>query len=250
MKVIHFLQNNCDLTAFADYIEACNFVLKKSVNMPLEYESQRCLTCYITDSAGSVLTNESNENEKVKFCTSYQIDSYWQLGRVVLFEPSSEHDLSIYQTITKHIKKHYLLSGDKQFYIGPGMYEDWLNYKVNYLSPFFYQKIVIPASGFDFDHFRKHVTERGYTLKGDGLDIRHPLDESIADGYVIFSDECNMYTRVVARKEYYTCNSQCAFLHKNRKGYTFIADNRLLFPPFMPVYNLWDQIKIYFSTKK
>lgn len=37
MKVIHFLQNNCDLTAFAEYIEGCNFALKTSVNMPLEY---------------------------------------------------------------------------------------------------------------------------------------------------------------------------------------------------------------------
>ncbi len=247
MKAIYFIQNEHDFLEFIECAKGCNFALKTSRNMPLKYDSQICLTCYITDGAGPVLTNESNGNEKIKFCTSYQISSYWQLGRIVLFEPSSEHDLRIYQTIIKYIKKHYLLSSDKMFYIGPGMYEDWLNYKVNFPSPFFYQKIVTPTSGFDFDHFRKYITGRGYILKGDGLDIRRPLDESIAVGYVIFSDECNLYARVAARKEYYTCDSQCVFVRKNKKGYTFITDNRLLSPPFMPVYNLCEQIKVYLS---
>lgn len=259
MKIIYFLQNSCDFKAFVDHLNSSNLLLQPSLNHTThysisEYDCDKCSTYYIAPENNlNQIDNpdiSSMASGSIKFVSSYKIDSYWELGRIVLTTPCSKTDSEVYRNIVKYIKKNYILSDDKMFYVGVNMYSDWMNYEVDCLSLFSYQKVTVDSTNFNFNHFRDYISNQGYTVKGNGLDIRRPLDESIADGYVIFSDECNVITRIAARKEYYTCNSQCIFLRKKRDKYTFIIDKRLLSPPFAPIENLYNMINNFLESIK
>lgn len=257
MKVIYFLQNPCDFECFVDYLKDYSLQLHHPSNHMFcsstpTHDCDKCSTYYISHTYNSDQTagidTESLTSTPIKFVTSYKIDSYWQLGRIVLTTPCSKTDVEVYKKIVNYIKNNYALSDDKMFYIGANMYNDWLNYDVNFLSLFSYEEMIIDSKAFDFNHFRNYILEQGYIIKGDGLDIRTPHDESIAEGYVIFSNECNLITRISARRQYYTCNSQCVFLQKNRDKYTFTIDKRLLSPPFIPIKNLCTIINTFIEN--
>ena len=256
MQTIYFLQNSLDYKIFLDYLRSINVLLcttSGEICSIYDPNFNHCRGCiyYIVDGTnnhGAVGGESATAKEKgIEFLPSYQIDSYWQLGLLSLRTSSASTNSSIFKAIIKYFKKNYILSTDKKFYIGVGMYDDWLNYKINFLSLFRYQKINVDYSTFDFKHFKDYISQKGYIVKGDGLDIRKPYDESLADGFVIYSNECKVITRICARREFFTCNSQCIFLIRDRKKYSFIIDERLLSPSFEPIFNLRDLIISYLS---
>ncbi len=173
-------------------------------------------------------------------------------GYIILYVNSADKtpESEAFRKIVKFIKKEYVLSSDKKYYIGAGIYDDWFHYKVDTQLMFSYQSIKTDISIFDFGDFRKYIESCGYTVKGNGLDVRRISDESNVDGYIIFSDNCLLKTITTARKVFYTPNSQCVFLHLKQGGkIEFVIDTRLLSGSCEEIERLKNCILEFLSTR-
>lgn len=263
MKIIHFLQNSSDFEVFVQYLKDIGTQIFSLSKQAISYDNvqftNNCCSTYFLNSniQKEFIVDRAKYTENdfnIKLSTPYQIDSYWQLGRICLYNEQqvSATDLKIFQKLVKYIKVNYRLSEDKKFYIGRGIYKDWLEYKVNFLTLFFYKTIKTNPQTFDFEVFKKDIEKKGYIVRTDGVDIRRTNNEdSITDidGYVIFSKECCVTTRLVARKEYYSNNSQCVFAVKNRRNeISFIIDNRLFLYDCKSILKLYEYIQLYLSS--
>lgn len=244
MKRVFFVQNKDDEASFFEFLKS----LEDDISPYLSSFANKKWTYTETDFADIqpeiqpyryiYLRKRSDEDTilceddfPMKIVMPDQTSYHWMFGYVILYggTDGKTAESEAFRKIAKYIKKEYVISSDKQYYIGPGIYNDWLNYKVDCQLMFSYQSIKADKSIFDFDGFRKYMEARGYTVKGDGLDMRRTYDESNITGYVIFSDNCLLDTITTARKIFYKPNSQCAFLYlRHPKTAEFVIDVRLL----------------------
>ncbi len=188
---------------------------------------------------------------RLKIVMPNQKNYHWMFGYIILYINPNDQipESEAFYKIVKFIKKEYVLSTDKKYYIGKGIYDDWLHYKVDTQLMFSYQSIKMNSSIFDFCNFRKYIEACGYTVKGNGLDVRHTYDESNVNEYIIFSDNCSLKTITIARKVFYTPNSQCVFLRLSRRGkIEFVIDSRLISGSCEEIIRLKNSILVFLST--
>lgn len=266
MKKVYFVQNKDDEAVFFEFLKSLEDDISPYIpsfsNKKWRYTKtnftdmllENCQDGYIYLRKGSDADIILYEDDfQMKIVMPNQTDYHWMFGYVILYADKTDKtpESAAFRKIKKFIKEKYVLSTDRMYYIGSGIYDDWLHYKIDTQLMFSYQSIRMDNSIFDFSEFRKYIEACGYTVKGNGLDIRRTYDESNVDGYVIFSDNCLLNTITVARKIYYKPNSQCVFLNLwHGKQIEFIFDNRLLSGSCEEIVRLKNFILEFLSTLK
>ena len=259
---IQFLQNQTDIISFLRFIQNQDVSIYTSKGEKIGSD------CILDDNCiGKIYYFISKETRidsqyffqeielglsYIEFCPSFKTGQYWQLGGIFISENTIRSNcklFALFKKIKKYIKDNYILSDDKMFYAGEAIYNDWLYYKAKFLSLIKFEKIQICCNSFEFCSFCAFLENMGYKIFCNGLDIRESRYDCNCDEYVIFSSNCNVEKRIVARKEYYTNDSQCIFIQrKKNKGYTIIVDKRLLSHSCQEIVQLYELIKEYLNT--
>lgn len=137
--------------------------------------------------------------------------------------------ISLYQKVSKFIKSNYIKTYDASYFIGPELYRNWKNHKVEF--HFFVDAFSFTVDGlcFDLQRFIATFAALGYTIEENWHDIRKP--ESVFQGneFVIHYPNAKTHTKLISRRKFFFPDSECVFLWKEEQKkpcWRFIVDAR------------------------
>ena len=259
--MICFYQNYYDLLCFVQYIQSLGAIILSpngdNVDIFKSDEDYSLKLYRIVLKGEEDIDKTFNDRRRsfIEFTTVFPSFMGLQCGKISIYKgiQDDSKELKIfYNKIIKYIKKNYLLSDNKGFYVAPNFYKDYIAYRVT-IVPFvkrkFIEKIWDPLS---FDAFISLILNKGYVIEEYGKDVRDRRQENIdlnAEGYVLYTLGANLDTIVRARKKYFSANSECIFLFveksKNTCQYCFYMDDRLVDGKHSDLECLFDIINNY-----
>ena len=221
-KILYAYFNNKDLYDFFEFIENQRIpIIAKSRSSIKELQaiSTDLSTLYIP-------TCESN-NIEITMC--HYAGYFLQPGSIRIDEVLTSQDKNVFTTIKKYIHKRYKLSKDKSYYIGPGIYSDWLNRIQKFPVLFEYDEITVFEQ--DIKDVFASISKKGFVIRANNVRLRSINDWTFDDESFVIFDSINKLSKVIFRKTivHYDYESICIFVYKDskRKRYKFILDKRI-----------------------
>ena len=238
---IYFYQNEADFSKFIDYIKSLHVKAYSYYGEPLDlinyqYHVDRSSCFFILKSSPTVVQNNcccvKDGAEYIQINSQYKTGVYLQCGSVIIDIGKNDSFLSkTFQSIKKYIRTQYTISDSKMYYVGPEMYADWINRKVEFPDMFKRAELVATSEVFSFEQLVQLLLSKGYLVKENGKDIRDVDTLNLSkDAYIICKSEANLKTAVLTRELHYLSGSECVFLWRNRRKkvvkYSFQLDYR------------------------
>lgn len=151
----------------------------------------------------------------------------------------------LFNQLKRYIRLNYKMSSDKSYYIGKGMYQDWLNHKHCFPVLFEYQEFCIEDSRLNelFDE----VIKEGYCIRNNNVKLRNVDNIDLAaDSYVIFKEDADLITTTI-RKRFicYEYGSDCIFVYKRdkKKQIAVQLDQRLVNESSSKTVDIFEKLK-------
>lgn len=176
-----------------------------------------------------------NDSQYIKFVTSSGFPDFI-FEAYILLNDESECDEKLkkaFLTIKKYIQTHYKLSKTKEYYYAPGIYQDWLDKKVQFPVLLDFDEYVVDVDNFNLKSFIDDITDRGYIVRVAfaKLEVMDEIDLN-AESMVIYTSDSKLCTTIIDRKIIrYEMGSECIFLYrikrKKRHVYKFWLDKRI-----------------------
>ena len=130
----------------------------------------------------------------------------------------------------KYIKNNFFLSKDNTYYIGPGIYNEWLSGQHTLPVLFDYEEISVPAD--QMPQLLEKITAQGFKFKNTKEKTRNMQSfEFPCEAFIIYCKEDRLKHLIHNRTTiHYIYGSECVFVYKAEHGnsYKFIFDFRLL----------------------
>ena len=167
---------------------------------------------------------------KINFVPCWFSADFLQCGQFYTEGDGSNKDaFALFSRLKKYVLNHFERSQDQSFYIGPGIYRDWLENKYRFPVLFRYNKCALTAEA--AHALFASLRARGFLIKVNDARLRNidTFDEN-ADKYVIFDEKANMITRLIRTSFlHYEFGSECIFVYKSEKTqmYEFLLDTRV-----------------------
>ncbi len=97
--------------------------------------------------------------------------------------------LAMYRKIVRYIKKNFVQTFDKVYYIGPGMYDAWKKHKVLFRFYVDAESCIIPDAQFNLEEFAMEMHRKGFFLIESDSKHHRELSAALdkkAESYLIF----------------------------------------------------------------
>ena len=186
---------------------------------PMQSVTTSLLTLYI-------LTG-GKYNIQFEMCT--YIGNMLQYGTLFLECEDDPVALSVFLYIKKYIRQAYRISKDKMYYIGPSIYNDWLQGKYLFPVLFEYEEIIVSAE--DFNAVFTKIVSRDFIIRVNDVRLRSVNDLDLSKGSFVICDNLESLNTTIRRKRFihYNYGSKCIFVYKDvkRKLYRLVWDKRI-----------------------
>lgn len=183
-----------------------------------------------------------NQNHFIRFSSSFYTGNQIQEA---FFYIAGKEDAVLWKAFSQlktYIRKNYILAKDKTYYIGPGIYQDWLNKKYYFPVLLQYDEFVVDEKNIEklFDELLKD----GYLVKTNYVRLRNiDVIDLNADSFIVCTKTSNLLSTVVRKKMlYYEYGSECIFAYKRKTKFVFQLDNRLRDDPSSQIVLLFEKI--------
>lgn len=159
-------------------------------------------------------------------------------------DPTSKN---IFNALKKHIKTTFLISKAKTFYIGPGMYNEWLSGKHTLPVLFDYEQVIIPNN--QMSPLLEAIAAQGFKFQFTSARLRvMNTFEFPCEAFIIYSREEQLKHLLINKSTIrYIYGSECIFVEnsKNKNSYLFTLDRRILQNRKSDITSLFQFIKEY-----
>lgn len=136
--------------------------------------------------------------------------------------------LALYNEIIKWMKKKYRKSCVTSYYIGPNMYRQWLERRLEFQFFVDAQTFTVDESEFDFQQLLTHFHEMGYLIKENRHDVRQSETVFSGNEFFIHAQDAKLHSNLMSRRLFYFPDSEAVFFWKEEKKHLwrFIVDVR------------------------
>lgn len=169
---------------------------------------------------------------------------FLQPGVIGINEEYSTQEMRIFTAIKKYIRQNYKLSKDKSYYIGPGIYSDWLQRKHRLPVLFEYDEIIVQEQ--DVEEVFAYIENKGFVIRANNTRLRNISNWNLNEDSLVICDNINKLNNLIIRNTiiHYDYNSICIFVYKNvkRKQYRFVMDKRIDLSSNIMLFELYNDI--------
>lgn len=153
-----------------------------------------------------------------------------QCGSLRLIDDKDTFSRKKFSILKKYVKNTFTYSRELQLYYGPGIYDDWINYKIDNLP------VLLKSERFelitdDIEDTLKNIEHSGFVVKPNRVKVRDMnVISSDFKEYVICFDIGDLNRRIERKKFIiHNNNSKCIFVFTDKKKgmLTFVLDDRL-----------------------
>ena len=136
--------------------------------------------------------------------------------------------LALYGKISKWIKKKYRKACFAAYYIGPNMYRQWMEHRLEFHFFLDVKSFTVGESDIDFQQLLTHFNEIGYLIKENWHDVRQPDNLYSGNEFFIHAPNAKLHSKLVSRRLFYFPDSEAVFVWKEEKKHLwrFIVDER------------------------
>lgn len=192
----------------------------------------------------SIFYMSCNNSSFIEFAPCFYTLKYLQCAS---FHIESEEDSELsaaFSLIKKYIRQTYMLSQDKTYYIGPGIYQDWLNRKYYFPILLKYQELVVDEN--DMEAIFNDILSESYIIKTNNVRLRNiDVIDLSAESFVIFAESSKISTTIIRKSIVrYEYGSDCIFVYriKKSKECVFQLDKRIVDDPSSKSPQLFEKI--------
>lgn len=221
-KILYAYFNDKDLDEFLSFLGSRNILVSSQSGMPLSEVpaiSTDLLTLQIPVGETNAIT--------ITMC-SYS-GYYLQNGTIYYDDKANPEAKHVFNDIRKYIRGKYRLSKDKKYYIGPYIYEDWLQDKHNFPVLFDYDEIIVIDQNIEGVFIA--AINCGFAICANDVRLRSINEWSINDESLIICTDVSKLHRSIIRRSFvhYSYGSDCIFIYKDakQKQYRLILDKRI-----------------------
>ncbi len=227
-KRIYFYINDDDLTQLLQFLTDNNLLYhtKDNIRAIDTTENHLKITCKGAD---------EKDPRFIRFSTSGGFPHHITEALIVL-DNEAETDEGLkkaFKAIKKYIQTNYRLSQTKEYYFAPGIYQDWLDRKIQLPVFLEFEEFTVEADRFDIREFITDITDKGYIVRTNFAKLRVMNEvDADAESMVIYTPKSKLFTTVINRNFIrYDTNSECIRLYKTKKKkkhvYQFVIDKRI-----------------------
>lgn len=135
----------------------------------------------------------------------------------------------IFKQIKKNIRQNCRISYDKSYYIGPGIFQDWISKK--YCFPVLFQFEEFYVDEGKIEELFADVLKAGNVIRGNNVRLRNiDFIDLNADSFIIFRGEAELVTTIIRKSIIrYEYGSDCIFVYRKvrTRQLVFQLDQRL-----------------------
>ena len=241
-KAIYIYLNDEDLLEIVNLLEA------KKVSI---YNEEKLETNHIQAVSNGLrwFYIGSSDHFNIKFIPCFYSAKYLQCASFCLISKDDVFCRKIFTFIKKHITRNYKLSGDKSYYIGPGIYREWLNRKI--ILPVFFECSKFSVNEDDIPYLFDEILSEGYKIKTNNVRIRDiDVIDFKAESFVVFNQSYSPIVNIIGKNIIrYEYGLDCIFVNRKNHQYVFCLDARIVFDQNSTLPSLFEKIKKRYGTK-
>ena len=241
-RSVYFYQNEMDLIEFLRFIRALNVGVYRYHGEPFDMSTYRHNASsgtflFVLESPPAKVCQKCccvEENaEYIQIFTQYRAGGILQWGSAIVNSGAKDSlIMGVFKSIKKYVRTNYVMADNKLYYVAPGMYEDWADWRVDLPDLFKRSELTTTSEQFSFPAFVDRMRQKGYVIMENGKDIRESDNLNFSkDAYILCPSEASLKTAIVVRELHYLPGSRCVFLWVTRKKeiarYSFQLDARL-----------------------
>ena len=242
IKTIYLYINEKDIKELIDFfkknnVEILNIDKQNVGEIPAIYKGITLF--YLKNDIGTIL--------------EYQ-PSYISMNRLQLawfrYENNDGSRTSMFGDLKKYIRKNYIISTDKCYYMGPHMYQEWKNKVYCFPTLVRYSKFAVEKEY--IKEVFKEIHELEFEIKPNKVRLRH-MDsiDFTEEAYVICGNQSEIFRTIFNKNTViYEFGSECIFIFYNirKKRYEFQLDYRIEEKKESRLVFLWERIREKFSV--
>lgn len=239
-KIVYVYQNDNDLSLIL------NLLFEKGIYF---YNEEKIKVDKVQAICNNV-TNfyiSCNQEHFIEFSPSFYTLNWLQAASFYIDSEEDSDLYDVFKQIKKYIQRTYRLSQDKSYYIGQGIYQDWLEKKYCFPVLFEYEEFLVDES--DMKSLFNAVLEAGSTIRTNNARLRNiDVIDLDAESFIIFKDDAKLLTTIVRKSIIrYEYGSDCIFVYKRKKTkqYAFQLDKRIVDDFSSNTSMLFEKIKMF-----
>ena len=155
---------------------------------------------------------------------------------------------SAFLKIKKHIKLMYTLSPDRFYYIGPGIYQDWIDNK--YCFPTLFKYLSFNVDSRNLQLLFDDILNSGNLIKVNNVKLSN-IDtiDLFAESFVIYTNNSKMSTTILRKNTIrYEFGSECIFVFRRKyEKFEFVLDHRVYSGSNYKLIKLFESIEEHWS---
>ena len=238
MKSIYVYINNQDVVNLVKHVNQLGIFI---------YNENSCEICVIP-SISDIFINliiGYNYNDGIEYNPCFFTSEYIQPARISMADNNNANAKRTFMSVKKYIKEFYILSSDKSTYIGPCMYQDWIERKYKF-------PMLLEYLEFDVDENKLYDVincfhDNGYIVRNNKTRIKDINQIDImADSFVVFKQDLSMKTKIINKSIIlYEYDSECIWIYRKpkRKKIVLQLDKRLTLNSSSTLKYLYEQVK-------